>query len=206
MGSIGRDGWCWRRGRGYQIIGEKINDMGIYIVFPEEREPNDVLSALDDLEEKGVGLHIHENAFEHFSNSMMNERLKILSILKKENPEIYKILLKRKLIPEEINKLSAPDYFEAFKKIMGDWNEIVTTLEMLHATYGYLNKLPDVKENNISSYFRYHMSNHLNEFFILYERLHNLIETTHRLYRKDPRFHKFSKHFDALKSVPEENF
>ena len=40
----------------------------------------------------------------------------------------------------------------------------------------------------------------------MYERMHNLIKTTHRLYRKDIRFHKFSKHFDALKSVPEENF
>jgi len=180
--------------------------MGIYVVFPEEREPNDGLSELDELVEKAGGLHIHGNAFGHFSNSMMNERLNRLSTIKQENPEIYKILLKRKLTLEEINKLSAPSYFDAFKKIMDDWSEIVTTLEMLHDSYRYLNNLPDAKENNMSRYFRYHMSNHLNEYFILYERMHNLIKTTHSLYRKDSRFHNFGKHFVALKSVPGENF
>jgi hypothetical protein len=180
--------------------------MGIYVVFPEEREPNDALSEIDELVEKAGGLHIHGNAFIHFSNSMINERLKILSTMEKENPELYKTLLNRKLTPEEINKLSAPSHFDAFKKIMDDWSEIVTAVEMLHDTDRYLNKLPDAKENNISRYFRYHMSNHLNEFFILYERMDNLIETTQRLYGKDVRFHKFSKHFDSLKSVPVENF
>lgn len=180
--------------------------MGIYVVFPEEREPGDLLSPLDNLEEKGEGLHIHKKAFLHFSNSMLSERLKLISIVRKENPEIYEMLKGRKLTREEIARLSTANHFNAFINVMYSWSEIVTTIFMLHDAHEYLGTLPDAKKHTVSRYFRYHMSNHLNEFFMLRERMRSLIEMTHKLYRKDTRFHKFNKHFLALKSVPEDNF
>ena len=175
----------------------------MYPYFPEEQTPEVAakLSELVGVGERNDTLYIHRNGFHRFSNALKNEMLILITEIHQAHPEIYDLFLANRLSHEQINQLFKPGYVEAVFGIMEDFIEIEVTVNMLHDTHMYLNNLPDPAKTVISRYIRYHLSNHLNEFFILTERISGLLKTVQRLYRKDARVHKFTEHFKTMKNI-----
>jgi hypothetical protein len=231
MGSIGRQGWCWRHGmvkvnkdeggmmkdenlfaRNETFSRERVVEgKGIlYTIFPEERDPETLAENLEMTRKFGVALYIHKNGYRYFSDSVNNTRAKTISVMQEDNPEIYDLLSANKISPEKFDQItfkSFPDkekfqrHIITLSEIMKEHEQVVITVNMLRYARHYLNDLPNPEEQIISQYIQYHLSSYFNEFFILLERLKNFSRTIKRLYGRDSRFYKFSAHFQAMENI-----